>query len=690
MQRLQFESSPFFLLICLAVGVGYALLLYQRKYSWSVTTNWALFSIRAFVVTLAAALLLSPIVKFTNNTLEKPTIVFLLDNSVSVKEVIDSLKVKRLDNEIITAKSKIEESGYNVVLKDLSGKEGSLLKRSNSTSDLTSALRKVNEEFEGKNLAQIVLVSDGIYNSGVSPLHSSFRIPINTIGIGDSAQRKDIILKNLSYNKISYQGNNFPLRAEIQIQDLLGKELNISVFQAGKKIIERKELASKSLLQIDFQIPANEKGLQRVEVIVETIQGEANKLNNRLTAYVEVVEGKKKIVVVAPAPHPDIKALRSVVEKNSNYEFSLLIPGVAKIEEKLGQPTQFDLVIFYQVLDKQNRTQALLTKLSKSNAGVLYVFGEQSNLRQLKANEIPFGFENVVQRDEVTASLNSGFRDFMFSENIAAPIARYPPISVPFGKFSYPSNASVLMNQRIGSVVTDRPLVLTFDDNGRRKGAIVGEGFWQWRLNEFSETERTEAFDEVFAKLLQYLSTREDKRRFRSFPISNEFTENDPVVVESQVYNELFEPVFGNEVKLSITSDKGSTTKYNYILSKEGTRYKIGGLKEGVYKYKATTLLNGKNEEASGEFLVNAQTIETQNLTADFALLQKLADNTGGKFYSANEISSMVNDLSTVKAQSIIHSEDTFNPLINLKWVFYLLLALISAEWFLRKYLGSY
>ena len=95
MQRLQFESSPFFLLICLAIGVGYALLLYQRKYSWSVTTNWALFSIRAFVVTLAAALLLSPIVKFTNNTLEKPTIVFLLDNSVSVKEVIDVNEVNK-------------------------------------------------------------------------------------------------------------------------------------------------------------------------------------------------------------------------------------------------------------------------------------------------------------------------------------------------------------------------------------------------------------------------------------------------------------------------------------------------------------------------------------------------------------------------------------------------------------------
>jgi len=382
--------------------------------------------------------------------------------------------------------------------------------------------------------------------------------------------------------------------------------------------------------------------------------------------------------------------LRAVIEKNDNYEFLLFIPGVSKVDDKFLQLNQADLVIFHQVLDNRNQTKDLFTKLTKGSSGVLNIIGQQSSITQFQANGLPFKFENVAQRDEVTPSLNNLFRDFTFSDNVAAPISRYPPISVPLGKFNYPSNASILMYQRVGSIVTDRPLILTYDDNGRKVGTIVGEGFWQWRLNEYSETEKTESFDEVFSKLIQYLSTREDKRRFRSFPVLNEFDEADPILFESQVYNELFEPVYGNAIQIDITSDKGSTTSYNYITSKDGLRYRIGGLKEGVYKYKATTQLNGKKEEVRGEFLVNAKNIETQNLTADFSLLKKLADNTGGKYYSSNDLEKVVTDIQTNKAVSIIHSEDSFNPLINLKWVFFLIFFLISAEWFLRKYLGAY
>ena len=47
-------------------------------------------------------------------------------------------------------------------------------------------------------------------------------------------------------------------------------------------------------------------------------------------------------------------------------------------------------------------------------------------------------------------------------------------------------------------------------------------------------------------------------------------------------------------------------------------------------------------------------------------------------------------DLQAEKARSVIHTEETFNPLINLKLVFFLLLTLISLEWFLRKYFGAY
>jgi hypothetical protein len=197
-------------------------------------------------------------------------------------------------------------------------------------------------------------------------------------------------------------------------------------------------------------------------------------------------------------------------------------------------------------------------------------------------------------------------------------------------------------------------------------------------------------FDELFSKLIQYLSTTEDKRKFRSFPLQNEFSEAEPVVIESQVYNDLFELVYGNSIQLEVRDDQGKITKYSYTTSPGGARYRIGGLKEGVYHFKASTKVEDRTEEVSGQFLVKAQNLEAQNLTADFTMLRKLSAETGGKFYKMDQLQKLTSDLNKTKAASLIYSEESFNQLINLKWVFYLLLTLISAEWFLRKYLGGY
>jgi hypothetical protein len=88
--------------------------------------------------------------------------------------------------------------------------------------------------------------------------------------------------------------------------------------------------------------------------------------------------------------------------------------------------------------------------------------------------------------------------------------------------------------------------------------------------------------------------------------------------------------------------------------------------------------------------LVTAQNIESQNLTADFGLLRKLAEESGGNFYTGGNSEKLVSDLSKIQAKTLIHSEDSFHPMINLKAVFFLLLFLLSLEWFTRKYFGSY
>jgi hypothetical protein len=113
-------------------------------------------------------------------------------------------------------------------------------------------------------------------------------------------------------------------------------------------------------------------------------------------------------------------------------------------------------------------------------------------------------------------------------------------------------------------------------------------------------------------------------------------------------------------------------------------------LKEGIYKYTSTTTISGKEEKVRAQFLVTAQQAELQNLTADFDLLRKLSASTGGKFYNTSETDKLRADLSKKEATSVIHSEEKFDNLLNLKWVFFILLALVSAEWFLRKFYGGY
>ncbi len=690
-QRVLFEHNPAFILACIGIGLAYAYILYRSKHTWSKRSNNILFVIRAVLVSFLAFLLIGPILKLTINEFEKPSLVFVIDNSTSVGDVIDSTEWIKINSDIETSAKALQQFGYEVKLRTLGGDYVAPITFTKSTSDLNGALQRTLEEYEGKNLAGVVVVSDGIYNTGNSPLYTASRVPIYTIGVGDTTERVDLNLRNILYNKIAYQGNQFPLRVEVLAKGIQDQEVKISVYQKGKLVArDQKQIGNKALIDFDFQIQASEKGLQRLDVSVEPLGQEKNTKNNYSSIFIEVVEGKKKILFIAPGPHPDIKALRSVVEKNTNYEFILHIPGVKEATAEQMNAANLDLVVFQQAFDYTGKTQVLIKNYMERGTSLFLMLGQRSNLRQLAANEIPLSFENPGQWDAVTPLVNVDFSAFGFSDDLNSTLSRYPPVSVPFGKFSYPGSANILFYQRIGSVSTDRPMLFTLDDDGSKMAIMLAEGIWQWRLDEYSETQDTKAFDEVFSKLIQYLSTREDRRRFRSFPLQSEFTASEPVVIESQVYNELFEQVFGNKIELTLTDENNKTSEYSYVTGPGNSKYRIGGLAEGVYKYTASTEVSGKRELVSGEFLVTVQNIESQNLTADFNMLSKWAANTGGAFYGTEEIEQLNQRLELAEATSLIRSEESFNPLINIKLVFVLLLLLVSAEWFLRKYLGSY
>ncbi|MDV3310785.1 MAG: hypothetical protein LOY03_18425 [Cyclobacteriaceae bacterium] len=691
-QRIIFESSPAYILLCLAVGVGYALLLYRTTHPWPVTVNRVLFGLRAVLAFLLAFLLLGPIIRQIARYTEKPLFVILRDNSGSVTEATDSTTLHTITRELDALSESLEEKGYEVAFTDLEGRETAEPDFNARVTDLHGALENVSNRYEGKKFGGVLLVSDGIYNTGISPLFANYKFPVHTLGVGDTTHRTDVAIRNVAFNKLAYQGNKFPVRVEVILKGLDNQRLTVTLQHKGKTIDQQmKDTGDDSFVTYDFQVLADEQGIQKYDLAVDVVSGETNVRNNRATIFVEVVEGKKKIAIVAPSPHPDIKALRTVIEQNSNYELILEIPGVVKEPRETISPEEVDLVIFHQSPDRQGRTRARYNEFMKNRNAAFFILGVQSDLALLAREDVPLEMESMPRDyDEVTPVVNTSFSNFSVSAEANSVVTAYPPVSVPFGKFNFPLSARPLLYQQVGTIPTDKPLLAVEERNGRKIAIMMGEGLWRWRLDEFEQTGRAEGFDELFGKLIQYLSTSDDRRRFRSYPIKQEFSDVEPVVFESQVYDDIFEPVFGNAIDIEVTDDQGKVNRYSYVTSPGNTRYQIGGLSEGVYRYRSQTEINGRNEEVRGQFAVVTQLVELQNLTADFDLLRKLAANTGGRFFTTTNLENLNTDLSQKEATGVIRSEETYNALINLRALFFVLVAIAAVEWFFRKFYGGY
>ena len=550
--------------------------------------------------------------------------------------------------------------------------------------------RSIQSDFTNKNIQAIVLASDGIYNQGMDPSYSIPSVPVYTIGLGDTVPQKDIRIKSLSYNKITYIGNKFPVVAEVFQYGFNGKKINITISQ-NKKILDRKIIQpsnAKGSHQVEFLLEAASKGLQHYQVQVEYQKEEFVKDNNTAHAYLEVLDNKEKILIVAASPHPDIRALSSALEKKDNYEVSVYIAGInAYVEGK------YDLIIFYQIPNVNTANQEVIAKLTKQETPALYVVGNQTNLHDFNVLNKQLAINaRFGQTDNVTAAFNEQFQQFSLDAEDKKTIATYPPMMVPYGNFSTPANggSSVILYQKIGNTVSSKPLFTFSNTNSKKTGVIFGEGFWQWRLYEMMETSDSKTFDKLISNLVQLVSSKDDKRKFRCYPTTNEFSTYESVFFETEIYNDLYEKIYNNKIDLNITDESNRVYPYSFVTSQQSPRFEIKGLPQGIYKYEATALLSAKVEKSKGEFTIQAYNLEALNTTADHEMLKILSSKSGGSYLHQSKMKQLINSLKTKDLKSLMYTTEELSDLVNLPWIFFMILAMVSLEWFVRKYKGSY
>lgn len=685
------QYSPWFIIVCFLAGTGYAFLLYTKKYSWSKNLNVFLSALRFLLVSFLCFLLLGPLLKHFKNQLEPPSIVIGIDNSQSISYAADTVQLGAFKKQIAALASTLKDANASVEVrlldKTIPLDQLDHIKFNGATSDLTKMLSEVQSDYANRNLAAMVLVSDGIYNQGIAPNYKTYNFPVYTLGLGDTVPKKDISLKSLLYNKISYSGNKFPIVAEIHNSGFRNQNVTVYLKQ-NKKIVDKKRIflsTGRDIQEVEFLVNPEKNGLLHYTVEIEPLKEEFTRDNNTAHAYIEVIDGKEKILLVACCPHPDIKAIKAAIEKKQNYELQVYIPGVNEFKND-----KFDLVIFHQVPDIFNTARDLKDKFIKDGTSILFIVGAQTNLNAFNNDNTMLKISGRYgQTDNILPVFNEAFDKFRFEPEDQKMLASYPPVSVPFGNYIPGTDAEVILYQKVGVVSTQKPL-LSVSSKPRKMGVLNGEGIWQWRLHEFNETKDTKIFDKVITSLVQYLSSKDDKRKFRVYPVSNEFSVSEPVLFEVETYNDIYEKIFGQKIDLKITDESGNAISYAFENGENAPRFEVKGLKQGVYKYTASATLLGRSEKTQGEFSIKDLNLEAQNITADHELLRLLSSATGGKFLPAARADELLEIIGKNKFQSIIHTNEEFDEIINLPWIGLLLLLLAFTEWFIRKYKGGY
>ena len=659
------DFSFLYSIFCIFIGVIYSFFLYKKENSFnSKYLLWALFIFRTIVVSILAFLLLSPVVNSTIRFSEKPIVIIANDNSESVFEkMIDELDV--LEEQL--QDFQIHKYSFSDgVTKGIDSKNEGL------RTNFSNLFSEIQNQFENRNIAGLIMATDGCYNSGSNPEFIDFKFPVYPIALGDTSVYKDIRIDNVLSNEISFYGNTFPVEVSLASYLLKNQKSRLIIRNKGQKIYNEIVDFSKGedYKTLKLYLKAENVGLQTYNIEISSVEGERNAENNSYKLYVDVLDSRYNILILKENSHPDISAFKSVLEENKNYKIE-----VKNIEEEIIVE-KYQLAVVFGV-------ENLPKRLVEENLPLI-IFN--ANQKQYSALNVGVGFESKGGYEDVFVAHNQSFNKFTFSPNLLRLMNSAPPLSSAFGKYALNGNVEHVLNQKIGSIPTANPVIMLQEINERKLAFVTSEGWWKWRMHDFAINNSHDAFDELFGKLSQYMLLQDDKSLFR-LSYRNQVIENEKIVFEASLFNKSYELVNSKNIELLITNE--NQENFSFQFAQNGNKYiaDLGVLEVGKYTFTAS--VSGSDLQKSGVFDVVKLQLEQQGIVANHQILRKIAHKSSGKVFHKNQLDDLAKTLNeSEKNKKVIYIKEKLENLINIPMILLSLLILISLEWFLRKYNG--
>jgi hypothetical protein len=663
--------------IALIVSAAAAVLVYRADKKRGVPIPLVTALLRAMVIFLTLILIISPKIKKRNVEEQKPIVLLLQDNSSSIKKALGNDAVN-YQKKLLELQNKIAES-YRLVSYNLDGPypKDSVQGYTAGSTNLTKAISEATELYSQQNLSAIILASDGWYNEGNNPLYAE--IPLNgalySIAIGDTAIPQDIRIAKLYANKSTSLNSQWEVRADIVATRCNGVQQNVVLCNAEGNIVATAPISINSNqfdASVVFSVKASKVGLQQFSVSTQKIGTEVNIANNTANIFVDVIEEKKKILLLAAAAHPDIKAISYALKGLDQYELTIKMAN-----ESPNNLQEYAAIILHQIPCNSNTISAANFK----NKNLWLITGLQNNYFEVNQLQKAVSFGLGIATRSVEPVFNTSFSSFSLPNNIAAISDILPPLSVSASDFNANANSQVLFNDKNGKALWAML-------SGQHNSAVLcGEGLWRWRLYEYKNTKQHLVVDECIRQTLNFLTANNNAKPFRTELAKYIWNNPEHVSINAFLYNANNEQINKPEANLVVKDSNGRSMNFSFERNGNAYRLDLGALAPGTYNYVATTIYEGKNLSDQGKFMVSTSTLEDQENGCNYPLMYALAAKNKGACFNTQNMLSVYDSIARNQGiKPLLNEQIEQTDLIDWKWLFAIILFMVTAEWLVRKY----
>jgi hypothetical protein len=113
-------------------------------------------------------------------------------------------------------------------------------------------------------------------------------------------------------------------------------------------------------------------------------------------------------------------------------------------------------------------------------------------------------------------------------------------------------------------------------------------------------------------------------------------------------------------------------------------------LKPGIYNYSADTRIGNDQFSKQGQIHILDVKLEDLFTTADFGLLEDIARQKNGRFFTAGDYNDILSFAGSIeKGDESVQTESRWINLLQLKYLIFIIVFLLTLEWLLRRWFGT-